>query len=58
MDFPGCSAGKESASNAGDPGSIPEFGRSPRKGAGSTLQYFLASLVAQMVKNPPAMQET
>ena len=58
MDFPGSSAGKESASNAGDPGSIPGFGRSPGKEAGSTLQYFLASMVAQMVKNTPAMQET
>ena len=29
------SAGKESASNAGDPGLIPESGRSPRKGNGT-----------------------
>ena len=28
-DFPGSSAGKESARNAGDPGSIPEWGISP-----------------------------
>jgi len=29
MDFPGSSSGKESACNAGDPGSIPGLGRSP-----------------------------
>ena len=36
---PGGSAGKESASNAGDPGSIPGSGRSPGEGNGSPLQY-------------------
>ena len=55
---PGSSAGKESACNAGDPGSIPGSGRSPGGGIGYPLQYFWASLVAQRVKNPPAMQET
>ena len=30
--FPGRSAGKESAYNAGDPSSIPGLGRSPREG--------------------------
>ena len=55
---PGSSTGKESASNAGDPGSIPGLGRSPGGGIGYPLQYSWASLVAQMVKNPPAMQET
>jgi len=34
MDFPGGSAGKESAHNAGDPGSIPGLGRSPGEGNG------------------------
>ena len=29
MGFPGESDGKESACNAGDPGSVPELGRSP-----------------------------
>ena len=29
MDFPGSSAGKESACNEGDPGPIPGLGRSP-----------------------------
>ena len=52
------SAGKESAYIAGDPGSIPGLGRSPGKGIGYPLQYSWASLVAQMVKNPPAMLET
>ena len=56
--FPGSSAGKESAYNAGDPGSIPESGRSPGAGIGYLLQYSWAFLVAQMVKNPPAMRET
>ena len=37
--FPGSSAGKESACNAGDPGSIPGSGRSPREGKSYPLQY-------------------
>ena len=37
--FPFGSAGKESAGNAGDPGSIPGLGRSPGEGKGYTLQY-------------------
>ena len=52
------SFGKESACNAGDPGLIPGMGRSPGEGIGYALQYSWASLVAQMVKNPPAMRET
>ena len=56
--FPGSSAGKGSACSAGDPGSIPGLGRSPGKGIGYPLQYSRASLVAQMVKNPPVMWET
>ena len=48
----GGSAGKESASNAGDPGSIPVSGRSPGEGIGYPLQFSRASLVAQIVKNP------
>ena len=56
--LPGSSAGKESACNAGDPGSIPESGRSPGEGIGYPLQYSWASPVAQLVKNPPAMWET
>ena len=56
--FPGSSAGKGSTCNAGDPGSIPGLGRSPGKGVGYPLQCSQASLVAQMVKSLPAMQET
>ena len=58
MGFPGGSAGKESACNAGDPGSIPGSGRSPGVGIGYPLQYSWASLVAQLVKNLPAMRES
>ena len=57
MEFPGSSASKESAYNAGDPGSIPGSGRSAGEGIGYPLQYSWASLVAQMVKNLPAMWE-
>ena len=38
-DFPGGSEGKESACNAGNPGSIPGLGRSPGEGNGNPLQY-------------------
>ena len=58
MSFPGSSAGKESACNAGDPGLIPGSGRSPGVGIGYPFQYSWASLVAHTVKNLPAMQET
>ena len=58
MGFPGSSASKESTCNAEDPSSIPGSGRSPGEGIGYPLQYSWASLVAQMVKNPPAMWET
>ena len=56
--FPGSSAGKESACNVGDPGSIPRLRRSPREGIDYPLQYSGASPMAQMVKNPPAMWVT
>ena len=55
MGFPGSSAGEEPTYNAGDPGSIPGLGQSPGEGIGYPLQYSWDSLVAQMVKNPPAM---
>ena len=58
MDFPHSSVGKESACNAGDPGLIPGSGRSAGEGIGYPLQYSWVSLVAQLVKNPPTMQET
>ena len=56
--FPDSSVGIESACNAGDPGSIPGSGRSAAEGIAYPLQYSWASLVAQLVKNPPAMWET
>ena len=37
---------------------IPGSGRSAEEGIGYSLQYSWASLVAQLVKNPPAIQET
>ena len=37
---------------------IPELGRSPGEGLGYPLQYSWTSLVAQMIKNLPVMQET
>ena len=49
---------KKSACNAGDPSSIPGSGRSAGEGIGYPLQYSWASLVAQLVKNLPAMRET
>ena len=54
----GSSAGKESFCNVGDPGLIPGLGRSSGEKIGYPLQYSWASLVAQLVKNPPAMWET
>ena len=56
--FPDSSVGKESTCSAGDPGSIPGSGRSPGEGIGYPLHYSWTSLVAQLVKNLPAMQET
>ena len=58
MGFLGSSAGKESSCNVGDPGSIPGFGRSTGEGISYPLQFSWASLVTQLVKNLPAMQET
>ena len=52
MGFPGGSDGK------GDPSSIPVLRRSPGEGIGYPDQYSWASLVAQMVKHLPIMQET
>ena len=37
--FPGGSDGKASACNAGDPGLIPGWGRSPGEGNGNPLQH-------------------
>ena len=55
MIFP---VGEKSACSPGGTGSIPGSGGSPGEGIGYPLQYSWASLVAQLVKNPPAMQET
>ena len=52
------SGGKESTCNAGDPGLIPGLGRCAGEGIGCPLQYSWASLVAQLLKNLPAMWET
>ena len=52
------SFGKESACNAGDCGLIPGSGRSAGEGIDYPLQYSWASLVAQLVKNLPAVWET
>ena len=49
--FPGSSAGKESAYNAGDPGLIPGSGRFAGEGIGYPLQYSKVSLVAQLVQS-------
>ena len=56
--FPDSSVGKESACNAGYPGSISGSGRASGEGIGYPLQYSWASLVAQLVKNLSEMQET
>ena len=56
--FPGSSAGEESACNLGDTSSIPGLGRSSGEGIGFPFQYPWGSLVAQLVKNLPAMCET
>ena len=58
MGFPDSSVGKESACNTRDPSLIPGSGRFTGIQIGYSLQYSWASLVAQLVKNPPEMQET
>ena len=58
MDFPVKSAGKESAYNVEDHRYVPGSGISPGEGIGCPPQYSWAFLVAQTVKNPPAMWET
>ena len=62
--FCGGSDGKESTCNSGDLGLIAGLGRSPGGGMAthsSILAWRIlmgASLIAQLVKNPPVMQET
>ena len=58
MGFPDSSVDKESGCNAGDPSLIPGWERSPGEGIGYPLQYSWNSLVAQLVNNPPTIQET
>ena len=58
LGFSDSSVGKQAACNVGDPSSIPGLGRSTGEGIGYPLQCSWASLVAQLVKNPTAMQET
>ena len=58
LGFPGSSVGKGSTYKSGDPSSIPGLGSSTREGIGYPLQYSWASLLAQIVKNLPVMQET
>ena len=55
MGFPDGTMVKNPTANAGDVGSIPGLGRSPREGNGNPLQY--SSLVTQTVKCLPTMQK-
>ena len=57
-DFSDSSGGTKSICNARNPCSIPGLGRSAREVIGYPLQYSWASLVAQLVKNWPAMWKT
>ena len=58
MGFPSSSAGKKSAFNAGRPQFDSWVGRIAGEGIGYLLQNSWASLVAQLVKNHPAVWET
>ena len=58
LDFPCGSGGQISACSSGDLGLIPVLGRFPGEGIVYPLQYSWASVLAQMVKNPPAIWET
>ena len=55
--FPHSSVGKECTCNAGDLSLILGLGISAGEGIGYPFQYSWASLVTQLVKNPPAMWE-
>ena len=57
-EFPGGSAGKESACTRGEPALIPGLGSCPGEGIGYPLQYSWASLVVQTVNSMQAMWET
>ena len=58
LGFPDSSVGKESACNAGDPGSIPGLGRSTGEEKGYPLLYSWAFFMTQLEKNPPAVLES
>ena len=58
LGFPDSSVGKESTCSTGDPSSIPGSGRSTGEEIDCPLQCSCTSLVAQLVKNPPAVWET
>ena len=58
LGFPSSSAGKESACNAGDSSMTHGSGRSTGEGIGYPLQYSWSFLVAQLIRNLPAMWET
>ena len=56
--FPGSSAGKESAYNAGNPSLTPGLGRSAGEEIGYPFQCSWASLLAQLIRNLFTMWET
>ena len=58
LGFPDSLVGKESTINAGDLGSIPGSGRFTGEGIGCPLQDSWSFLLAQLVKNPPAVRQT
>ena len=58
LGFPDSSGGKESACDAGDSGSTSGSGRLAGGGIDYSFQYSWAFLGAQLLKNPPAVQET
>ena len=58
--FPGGSEVKVSASNAGDPGSIPASGRSPGEGNGKPMEYHSSILAWRIpwTEKPGRLQST
>ena len=58
MGLPRSLSCKKSSCDAGDPSLIPGLGRATGEGMDYPFQYSWASLVPQLVKSPPAMQET
>ena len=56
MGFPGSSASKESACNAGDLGLIPGSGRSPGARIGYPFECSWASRVIKIIKNQPTWE--